>query len=120
MNDDTLCGLRLNVHVLKKILKFCTGSPAKSYQCKFTADMFNNRNVNSEELGKVIKEVIQTLRGKLSSVQEGKRASLGLRWERRGFALSMTQVRAIHVSESLLKFEIRPEKSLVEFADDSG
>merc|ERR1719341_623646 len=35
LNDNTLRGLKRSVYVLIKILKFCTGSSAKSYQCKF-------------------------------------------------------------------------------------
>ena len=57
--------------MLIKILKFCTGSSAKSYQCKFGIDyVLKNRIVAAEELGKVIQDVIhyQTLRGKFSSV----------------------------------------------------
>ena len=33
--DRTLRGLKLSAYALIKILKFCTGSSAKSYQCKF-------------------------------------------------------------------------------------
>ena len=58
------------MYVLIKILKFCTGSSAKSYQCKFgISDVLRNRDV-SGELGTVILEVIHyhTLRGKFSSV----------------------------------------------------
>ena len=57
--------------MLIKILKFCTGSSAKSYQCKFGIGIvLNNRVVAAEELGKAIQEVIhyKTLRGKFSSV----------------------------------------------------
>ena len=60
------------MYVLVKILKFCTGSSAKSYQCKFAIrEVLNNRDVsNVEELGDAIQEVIHyyTLRGKFSSV----------------------------------------------------
>ena len=34
--------------------------------------------------------------------------------------MSVTQVRAIHVSKSLFKFEVRPDKSSVECSDDCG
>merc|ERR1719500_1542061 len=63
--------MKHNVYVLIKILKFCTGSSAKSYQCKFgISDIVNNRIVAAEELGNAIQDVIhfQTLRGKFSSV----------------------------------------------------
>merc|ERR1719264_268670 len=71
LNNTTLHGLRHHVYVLIKILKFCTGSSAKSYQCKFGIDhVLKNRVVAAEELGKAIQDVIhyQTLRGKFSSV----------------------------------------------------
>ena len=60
------------MYVLIKILKFCTGSSAKSYQCKFAiSNALRNTDVSGvEELGDVIQEVIHyyTLRGKFSSV----------------------------------------------------
>ena len=60
------------MYVLIKILKFCTGSSAKSYQCKFAiGEVLSNRDVSDvEELGHLIQEVIHyhTLRGKFSSV----------------------------------------------------
>lgn len=34
LNAETLAGKKLKIYVLIKILKFCTGSSAKSYQCK--------------------------------------------------------------------------------------
>merc|ERR1711971_1023971 len=72
LNDSTLRGLKLSVYVLIKILKYSTGSSAKSYQCKFTInDVLQNRDVSErEELSKVIQEVIHfyTLRGKFSSI----------------------------------------------------
>ena len=60
------------MYVLIKILKFCTGSSAKSYQCKFAINgvLFNRDVSDVEELGDLIQEVIHnyTLRGKFSSV----------------------------------------------------
>ena len=60
------------MYVLIKILKFCTGSSAKSYQCKFAiSDALVNRDVSVvEELGDLIQKVIHyyILRGKFSSV----------------------------------------------------
>ena len=60
------------MYVLIKILKFCTGSSAKSYQCKFAiSDVLLNRDVfDVEELGDLIQKVIhyRTLRGKFSSI----------------------------------------------------
>ena len=60
------------MYVLIKILKFCTGSSAKSYQCKYAInDALKNRDVSDvDELGNHIQEVIHyyTLRGKFSSI----------------------------------------------------
>merc|ERR1719295_1572478 len=72
LNDDTLRGQKLRVYVLIKILKFCTGSSAKSYQCKLAINdvLKNSLGSDVEELGDLIQEVIHyyTLRGKFSSV----------------------------------------------------
>ena len=60
------------MYVLIKILKFCTGSSVKSYQCKFGINtVLANRDLsNVKELGDVIQKVIHyyTLRGKFSSI----------------------------------------------------
>ena len=60
------------MYVLIKILKLCTGSSAKSYQCKFAINhvLLNSAVSDVEELGDVIQKVIHyhTLRGKFSSV----------------------------------------------------
>ena len=72
MDDQTLKGKKLEAYVLLKILKFCTGSSARSYQCKFAVDQtFINTGIESlEEMGTAIKEIINydTIRGKFSSV----------------------------------------------------
>ena len=71
LNKGTLHGLRHHVYVLLKILKFCTGNLAKSYQCKFGINsVLVNRMVAAEDLGKAIQDVIHyyNLRGKFSSV----------------------------------------------------
>ena len=72
LNDDTLRGLKLSVYVLIKILKFCSGSSAKSYQCKYAInEVLMNEDVSDlKELGDVIQKVIHqfTLRGKFSSI----------------------------------------------------
>ena len=72
MNDNTLMAKKLEAYVLLKILKYCTGSPAQSYQCKFALDRtLNNKRIETmDELGAAIKEVIhfKTLRGKFFSV----------------------------------------------------
>ena len=72
MDEDVLKGKKLDVYVLLKILKYCTGSSARSYQCKYAVRaVFTNKSVERvEELGAAIKEIIQykTIRGKFSSV----------------------------------------------------
>ena len=72
MRDETLQGMKLDTYVLVKILKYCTGSSAKSYQCKFAvANVFQNKSIESmDELGAAIKDIIHynTIRGKFSSV----------------------------------------------------
>ena len=71
LSDKTLQGLNLNVYVLIKILKFCTGNSAKSYHCKFaTGSVLKNRHVGGGELGEAIQEVIHhyTIRRKFTSV----------------------------------------------------
>ena len=59
-------------HVLLKVLKYCTGSSARSYQCKFAVkEAFRNKSIESmEEVGAAINEIInyKTIRGKFSSV----------------------------------------------------
>ena len=72
MDDKVLEKKKLDVYVLLKILKYCTDSSARSYQCKFAVQqVFNNKRIESmDEVGEAIKEVIQfrTLSGKFSSV----------------------------------------------------
>ena len=54
-----------------KILKFCTGSSAKSYQCKFAvSEVLIHSDVGKEMLGSVVQKVIlhYTLKGKFSSI----------------------------------------------------
>ena len=72
MSDETLRGQKLNAYVLLKILKYCTGSSARSYQCKYAVDqVFMNKSIESmAEVGAAIEEIIQykTIRGKFSSV----------------------------------------------------
>ena len=72
MRGETLKGRKMDVYVLLKILKYCTDSPARSYQMKYAInDVFLNKSIGStEDLGSAIKEIIhyKTIRGKFSSV----------------------------------------------------
>ena len=72
MRDETLKGRKMDAYVLLKILKYCTDSPARSYQMKFAVDrVFRSKSIDStDDLGTAIKEIIHynTIRGKFSSV----------------------------------------------------
>ena len=73
MRDETLKERKMDAYVLLKILKYCTDSPARSYQMKFAVDrVFQNKSIDStEDLGRAIKDIIhfRTIRGKFSSVR---------------------------------------------------
>ena len=72
MDDKVLSGRKLEVYVLLKVLKYCTGSSATSYKVKFAVQqVFMNKNIeNMDQLGAAIKKIIHhfTIRGKFSSV----------------------------------------------------
>ena len=71
MRDETLKGRKMDAYVLLKILKYCTDSPARSYQMKYSVDrVFLNKSINSaKDLGLAIKMITHfTIRGKFSSV----------------------------------------------------
>ena len=62
----------MHLYVILKIIKYCTGSSARSYQCKYAVkEVLRNKSIESmEEVGAAIKEIIHfhTIRGKFSSV----------------------------------------------------
>ena len=72
MDDKVLRGRKLEVYVLLKVLKYCTGSSATSYKVKFAVQqVFMNKEIeNMDQLGASIKKIIHyaTIRGKFSSV----------------------------------------------------
>ena len=72
MRDATLEGRKMDAYVLLKILKYCTDSPARSYQMKYAVDQrFLNKSIDSTvDLGTALKEILhyKTIRGKFSSV----------------------------------------------------
>ena len=72
MSDRTLRERKLEAYVLIKILKYCTGSSARSYQCKFAMEIaFSNKNIEIlTEIGTALKIILhhKTLRRKFSSV----------------------------------------------------
>ena len=66
-----------DVYVMCKILKFCTNSSAKSYQCKYSVDqVLQNRERDNEEIGALLREVINfpSIRGKFTSIHPDLRA----------------------------------------------
>ena len=70
MNEETLKEKKLDLYVILKIIKYCTGSSARSYQCKYAVnEVFANID-SIEALGAAINKVIHyyTIRGKFSSV----------------------------------------------------
>ena len=73
MTTHTFCGVRKDIYVLMKILKYVTGSSVKSYECKYAvARVFSNKEPNSDKLGDALHEVMQfqTIRGKFESVHD--------------------------------------------------
>ena len=73
MNSGTLSGTKRQVYVLVKVLKYLTGSSAKSYQCKFAVQCaLGNKIVTSDKIGEAIHEVInyRNIRGKFNSVHQ--------------------------------------------------
>ena len=73
LDQLSLLGKKSDVYILLKVLKYCTGSSVKSYQCKYAIDAkLHNRNPDKVDLCDAIKEVVQfpCLRGKFSSVHE--------------------------------------------------
>ena len=72
MNNKVLQGRKLDAYVILKLLKYCTDSSARSYQCKYAVDrVLRHKKIESmEEVGAAIKEIIHfhTIRGKFSSI----------------------------------------------------
>ena len=72
MRERTLKERKMDAYVLLKILKYCTDSPARSYQMKYAVDrVFRNKTIdNTNDLARAIKEIIHynTIRGKFSSI----------------------------------------------------
>ena len=73
LDPFSLHGRKSDIYVLLKVLKYCTGSSAKSYQCKYAKDdILHNSNPEKIDLCDAIRKVIQfpCLRGKFSSVHK--------------------------------------------------
>ena len=77
LDQFSLLGKKREVYVLLKVLKFCTGSSAKSYQCKYAIDeRLHNLNPEKIYFCDALTNVLQfpSLRGKFSSVHGDLRA----------------------------------------------
>jgi len=73
LDQNSLLGRKSHVYVLLKVLKYCTGSSAKSYRCKYLIHkQLHKSNPEQINLCNTIRELIQfpCLRGKFSSVHE--------------------------------------------------
>ena len=71
MNSNTLHGTKIQVYVLLKVLKFCTKSDTKSYDCKFAVhNVLGGKEITSNKIGEALREVIRykNVRGKFDSV----------------------------------------------------
>jgi hypothetical protein len=73
LDEQTLSGSKKTVYVLLKLLKYCTGSPAKSYELKY-AVFHRLLNLDPDIIGlwNAIREVMKyrTIRGKFDLVHE--------------------------------------------------
>ena len=72
MDKVTLQGTKRQVYALLKVLKYCTGSPTKSYECKFALHLALQKEPKSDKIGEAICEVINNriIRGKFNSVHK--------------------------------------------------
>ena len=73
MDQDTLSGARKDVYVLAKIIKYATGSKAKSYQLKWAVDdIFLNKEPSEDNLGGALREVMEhpVVRGTFGGVHD--------------------------------------------------
>ena len=73
MNKQTLEGTKRLVYALIKVVKYCTGSGAKSFQCKFAVHQaLANKVPTNGKMGEAIREVINypNIRGKFNSVHQ--------------------------------------------------
>ena len=77
LDPATLMERKRDVYIMCKILKFCTNSSAKSYQCKYSVDqVLRNRERDNEEIGALLREVINfpSIQGKFTSIHPDLRA----------------------------------------------
>ena len=74
MDQDTLRGTRKDVYVLMKVLKYITGSSAKSFELKWIIDtiFWNNKAPAMDKIGQALQEVMRhrTVRGTFGGVHQ--------------------------------------------------
>ena len=74
MEGRTLEGSKTQVYSLIKVLKYCTGSSARSYECKYAVHLAlrTKEPPSPDKIGEAIREVInhRTIRGKFSGVHD--------------------------------------------------
>ena len=74
MNSATLLGANRQVYALIKVLKYCTGSSAKSYECKFAVHLVlaGHQDIPRDKIGQAIRKVInyKNIRGKFDAVHQ--------------------------------------------------
>ena len=73
MDQNTLRGTNKDVYVLGKIMKYATGSKAKSYQLKWAVDdIFLNKEPSEDNLGGALREVMEhpVVRGTFGGVHD--------------------------------------------------
>ena len=75
MEEATLRGTNKQVYALLKVLKYCTGSSMRSYDCKLAVHMIlglSGRTVPEDKFGEAIREVInfKDLRGRFDGVHK--------------------------------------------------
>ena len=74
MMHGTLEGSKTQVYSLIKVLKYCTGSSVRSYECKYAMHMalYNKDPPSPDKIGEAIREVInhKTIRGNFSGVHD--------------------------------------------------
>ena len=75
MEEATLRGTNKQVYALLKVLKYCTGSSVRSYDCKLAVHRvlgMTGRTVPEDKFGEAIRDVInfRDLRGKFDGVHK--------------------------------------------------
>ena len=73
MQEQTLGGTRRLVYTLAKMVKYFTGSGAKSYECKFAVhNVLHNKEPTKDKLGEALLKVLnhETIRGKFEGVHK--------------------------------------------------